>query len=108
MTSKQYEPYKQMSKKDKLPLKYACFQPEVRQHISQVLDGIGNCNEIREHIDDLYKLIEHQMLQQMRQEKQMIAIKHMEAWKRYDKDLREYDPETRSYKKDKPGDAYKE
>ena len=48
------------------------------------------------------------MLQQLRQESQITAIKHMEAWKRYDKDLREYDPETRSYKKDKPGDAYKE
>ena len=102
------EQYKQMSKKDKLPLKYACFQPEVKQRISQVLDGMGNCHEIRGHIDDLYKLIEHQMLQQMRQEKQMIAVKHIEAWKRYDKDMREYDPETRSYKKNKPGDAYKE
>ena len=38
----------------------------------------------------------------------MTAIKHLEAWKRYDKDLREYDPKTRGYKKDKPGDAYKE
>tara|TARA_E500000178_G_scaffold338663_1_gene379225 strand:- start:6 stop:296 length:291 start_codon:yes stop_codon:yes gene_type:complete len=93
------EQYKQYSKKDKLPLKYASVQPEVKQRISQVLDGMGNCQEIREHIDDLYKLIEHQMLQQMKQEKQMIAIKHMEAWKRYDKDMREYDPETRSYKK---------
>ena len=93
------EEYKQMSKQDKLPLKYACFQPEVRQHISQVLDGIGNCNEIREHIDDLYKLIEHQMFRQMKQEKEMTSIKHMEAWKRYDKDMHEYDPETRSYKK---------
>ena len=92
----------------KLPLKYACFQPEVKQRISQVLDGMGDCHEIRGHIDDLYKLIEHQMLQQMRQEKQMIAVKHIEAWKRYDKDMREYDPETRSYKKNKPGDAYKE
>ena len=93
------EQYKQYSKKDKLPLKYASVQPEVKQRISQVLDGMGNCQEIRGHIDDLYKLIEHQMLQQMKQEKQMIAIKHMEAWKRYDKDMREYDPETRSYKK---------
>ena len=93
------EQYKQYSKKDKLPLKYASVQPEVKQRISQVLDGMGNCQEIREHIDDLYKLIEHQMLQQIRQEKQIIAVKHMEAWKRYDKDMREYDPETRSYKK---------
>lgn len=102
------EEYKQMSKKDKLPLKYACFQTEVRQHISEVLDGMGNCHEIRGHIDDLYKLIEHQMLMQLKQESQMTAIKHTETWKRYDKDMPEYDPETRSYKKNKPGDAYKE
>ena len=99
--------YKQMSKKDKLPLKYACIQPDIKQHISQVLDGVGN-QELRGHINDLYDLIDWQMKQQLRQEAQMIAIKHMEAWKMYDKDIKEYDPETRSYKKDKPGDAYKE
>ena len=95
MTSKQY---KQMSKKDKLPLRYACFQPEVRQRISNVLDGVGN-QEIRGHINDLYDLIEWQMKQQLRQEAQMIAVKHMEAWKMYDKDISEYNPETTSYKK---------
>ena len=78
------EQYKQYSKKDKLPLKYAPVQPEVKQYISQVLDGMGNCQEIRVHIDDLYKLIEYQMLKQIRQEKQIIAVKHMEAWERYD------------------------
>ena len=98
MTSKQSEEYKQMSKKDKMPLKYACFQPEVRQRISQVLDGVGN-QEIRGHVNDLYDLIDWQMKQQLKQEKQIIAVKHMEAWKRYDKDIQEYDAETRSYKK---------
>jgi len=102
------EEYKQMSKKDKIPLKYACYQPEVRQRISEVLDGMSNCHEVRGHIDDLYKLIEYQMIHQLKQESQMIAVKHMEAWKRYNKDIPEYDPETRSYKKNKPGDAYKE
>jgi hypothetical protein len=98
MTSKQSEEYKQMSKKDKMPLKYACFQPEVRQRISQVLDGVGN-QEIRGHVNDLYDLIDWQMKQQLKQEKQIIAVKHMEAWKRYDKDIQEYDADTRSYKK---------
>jgi|TARA_B110000503_G_C6922216_1_gene319178 hypothetical protein len=93
------EEYKQMSKKDKLPLKYACVQADIKQHISQVLDGIGNSHEIRGHIDDLYKLIEHQMLMQLKQESQMTAIKHLETWKRYDKSLDSYDPESRSYKK---------
>tara|TARA_R110002073_G_scaffold280749_1_gene444957 strand:+ start:104 stop:385 length:282 start_codon:yes stop_codon:yes gene_type:complete len=91
--------YKQHSKKDRLPLKYASVQPEVRQHISQILDTMSNSQEIRGHIDDLYNLIDHQMLMQLKQESQMTAIKHLEAWKRYDKDMPEYDPETRSYKK---------
>ena len=78
------EQYKQYSKKDKLSLKYSPVQQEVKQHISQVLDGMGSCQEVREHIDDLYKLIEHQMLKQIKQEKDIIAVKHMEAWERYD------------------------
>tara|TARA_B100002019_G_scaffold207167_1_gene179908 strand:- start:4266 stop:4577 length:312 start_codon:yes stop_codon:yes gene_type:complete len=90
------EEYKQMSKKDKLPLKYACFQPDVRQHISQVLDGVGN-QELRGHINDLYDLIEWQMKQQLKQEAQMIAVKHLEAWKMYDRPLEEYDPKERRF-----------
>ena len=95
MTSKQPEPYKQMSKKDKLPLKYACVQPEIKEAIA----GMSMPMLVKDHINDLYELINHQMLQQMRQERQLVAVKHMEAWKRYDKDMQEYDPETRSYKK---------
>jgi len=87
--------YKQMSKKDKLPLKYACVQPEVKESIASMSMPML----VKDHINDLYELINHQMLQQMRQEAQMIAVKHMEAWKRYDKTLDEYDPATRSYKK---------
>ena len=95
MTSKQPDEYKQMSKKDKLPLKYACVQPEVKESIASMSMPML----VKDHINDLYELINHQMLQQMRQEAQMIAVKHMEAWKRYDKTLDQYDPETRSYKK---------
>lgn len=39
------------------------------------------------------------MLMQLKQESQMTAIKHLETWKRYDKSLDSYDPESRSYKK---------
>lgn len=79
------EEYKQMSKKDNLPLKYACFQPEVRKRISQLLDLRDNVEEIRGHINDLYDLIDYQMKKQIRQEIQMVAVKHLEAWKIYDK-----------------------
>ncbi len=84
-----------MSKKDKLPLKYACVQPEIKEAIA----GMSMPMLVKDHINDLYTLIDHQMKQQLRQEQQMTAVKHMEAWKRYDKNISEYDPETRSYKK---------
>jgi hypothetical protein len=100
------EKYKQMSKKDKLPLKYACVQPDIKKYIATFEKDVPDV--LWQHIEDLYELINHQMKQQLHQEQQMIAIKHLEAWKRYDKDIKEYDPETRSYKKNKPGDAYKE
>ena len=41
---------------------------------------------------------DHQMKQQLHQEAQMIAVKHLEAWKMYDINISEYNPETRSYK----------
>ena len=97
MKSKQPEEYKQMSKDEKLPLKYACVQPDIKKYMSTFEKEVPSV--LWQHINDLYKLIEHQMLMQLKQESQMIAVKHMEAWKRYNKDIPEYDPETRSYKK---------
>ena len=79
------EEYKQLSKKDKIPLKYAAVQPDVRQHISQVLDGLGNA-EIRGHVNDLYDLIEWQQERITKQELQIVAIKHLEMWKQYEVD----------------------
>tara|TARA_B100001564_G_scaffold72705_1_gene57782 strand:+ start:928 stop:1230 length:303 start_codon:yes stop_codon:yes gene_type:complete len=98
--------YKQMSKDEKIPLKYACVQPDIKKYMATFEKEVPPI--LWQHITDLYKLIDHQMKQQLKQESQITAVKHMEAWKRYDKDVKEYDPETRSYKKDKPGDAYKE
>mgnify|MGYP007061962925 CR=1 FL=1 len=79
------EEYKQLSKKDKIPLKYAAVQPDVRQHISKILDGLGNA-EIRGHINDLYDLIEWQRERTTKQELQIVAIKHLETWKQYEVD----------------------
>lgn len=95
-----------MSKKDKLSLKYACVQPDVKKYMATFEKEVPKI--LWNHIEDLYVLINYQMKQQLRQEQQITAIKHLEAFKRYDKDIQEYDPETRSYKKNKPGDAYKE
>ena len=95
-----------MSKDEKIPLKYACVQPDIKKYMATFEIEVPPI--LWQHITDLYKLIDHQMKQKLKQESQTTAVKHMEAWKRYDKDVKEYDPETRSYKKDKPGDAYKE
>ena len=83
-----------MSKKDKIPLKYACVQPEIKEAIASMSMPML----VKDHNNDLYELIDHQMLQQMRQEKQIIAVKHMEAWQRYDRPIEDYDFEKRAYK----------
>ena len=71
--------YKQYNKKDKLPLKYACFQPEVRDAIAKMSMPLL----VKDHIDDLYDLITYQMKRQMQQEQQIVSLKHLEAWKKY-------------------------
>ena len=88
--------YTQMSKKDKLPLKYACVQPDVKKYMATFEKEVPKI--LWNHIEDLYVLINHQMKQQLHQESQIIAIKHLEAFKRYDRPLDDYDPDTRKYK----------
>jgi hypothetical protein len=56
---------------------------------------------ILEYIIELYKLIEYQRQRLSEQEKQIIALKHTEAWKHYDKPIDTYDSFKRQYV-DKP------
>ena len=56
---------------------------------------------VLDYIIELYKLIEYQRQRLSEQEKQIIALKHSEAWKHYDKSPDNYDPSTRRYV-DKP------
>jgi hypothetical protein len=56
---------------------------------------------VLDYIIELYKLIEYQRQRLSEQEKQIIALKHTEAWKHYDKPMENYDPATRKYL-DKP------
>lgn len=56
---------------------------------------------VLDYIIELYKLIEYQRQRLSDQEKQIIALKHTEAWKHYDKSPDNYDPSTRRYV-DKP------
>jgi hypothetical protein len=56
---------------------------------------------VLDYIIELYKLIEYQRQRLSEQEKQIISLKHTEAWKHYDKSVEYYDPVTRKYL-DKP------
>lgn len=56
---------------------------------------------VLDYIIQLYKLIEYQRQRLNEQEKQIIALKHTEAWKHYDKPIENYDPSSRKYL-DKP------
>ena len=56
---------------------------------------------VLDYIIELYKLIEYQRERLSEQEKQIIALKHTEAWKHYDKPIDNYNPSTRKYL-DKP------
>jgi len=52
---------------------------------------------VLDYIIELYKLIEYQKQRMFQQEKQIIALKHREAWKHYDKPIEKYNPKTRKY-----------
>lgn len=52
---------------------------------------------ILDYIIELYRLIEYQKDRIVNQEKQIISLKHIEAWKRYDKPIDQYNPKTRKY-----------
>ena len=56
---------------------------------------------VLDYIIELYKLIEYQRERLSEQEKQIIALKHTEAWKHYDKPTDTYDSFKRQYV-DKP------
>jgi hypothetical protein len=52
---------------------------------------------VLDYIKDLYKLIDYQSKVIWEQRKEIIAVKHKEAWKRYDKPEEDYDPSTRKF-----------
>lgn len=52
---------------------------------------------ILDYIIELYRLIEYQKDRIVNQEKQIISLKHIDAWKRYDKSIDQYNPQTRKY-----------
>lgn len=81
------------SSKNNIPLKYECVNPiKVNDIITKYKD-----QPILDYIKDLYSLIEYQRKLITKQEKEIIAIKHVEAWKHYDRPIEEYDITNRKY-----------
>lgn len=74
-------------------LKYDPVKPSKVNEILSEYKG----EPILDYIIELYRLIEYQRERINQQEKQIIALKHKEAWQHYDKPLEDYDPTTRKY-----------
>jgi hypothetical protein len=87
------EIYTPLTKADKHPLRYSCFQADVRDRIG----SIDKHPEVCQHINDLYDLIAYQMEQIFRKEHELTANRHKEAWKRYDKPIENYDSVKRKF-----------
>lgn len=87
------EIYTPLTKADKHPLRYSCFQAGVRDRIQ----SIDKHPEVCQHINDLYDLIAYQMEQIFRKEHELTANRHKEAWKRYDKPIEDYDSVRRKF-----------
>jgi hypothetical protein len=73
--------YKQLNQKEQNVIIYQCFQPQVREYIAT----LNTNNEIKTHIEDLYRLITYQMQRICKQESEIVSIKHKNAWKHYDR-----------------------
>jgi len=63
------------------PLKYNCFYPETRTRMLTKCDD----TEIKQHLQELYNLIEYQMIMINDQRREIVAFKHKEGWKYYEK-----------------------
>lgn len=72
------------------------YEPMNPSKVNEILTEYKG-QPVLDYIIDLYKLIEYQRDRINQQEKQIIAFKHMEAWKHYDKPMESYDPKTRKY-----------
>ena len=72
------------------------YDPVSSSKINQILSEYKG-QHILDYIIELYRLIEYQRQLINQQEKTLIALKHTEAWKHYDKPDFSYNPKTRQY-----------
>ena len=81
--------------KHQIPLKYAC--------LDKFIEIVKDCKDdnIARYLIELRDLITYQMEIIREQRMEIIASKHSEAWKHYDKPIENYDPTIRKYV-DKP------
>ena len=82
-----------MTRKNNLPLKY---DPVSYSKVNEILTKYKN-DPVIDYINDLYGLINYQRQLIADQEKKLIALKHTEAWKHYEKDIEKYNYKTRKY-----------
>jgi len=87
------ETYEQLTKENTNPLRYECFQPEIRHYISTIEKHADVCK----HINDLYELIAYQMKQITIKEAFIISQKHKEAWKHYEQNYKDWDSKNRRF-----------
>ena len=73
--------------------KYTAIDPS---KINEILSRYKG-QEVLDYIIELYRIIDYQKDLINQQEKKMIAFKHNEAWKHYDKSIENYNPKTRKY-----------
>ena len=81
-----------MSKETK-PLKYLSILPEKKKQIANIYKDY----QVTEHIEELYDLIDHQMKIISEQRRQIVADKHIDAWKHYYKSLDEYNQSEKRF-----------
>lgn len=77
------------------------YEPMNESRVNEILT-IYKGQPVLDYIIELYRLIEYQRQLINQQEKQLIALKHHEAWKHYDKLDDTYDAKTRQYSNRSP------
>ena len=70
------------------------YEPMDQSKISYILEVYKN-EQVLEYIKQLWKLIDYQKQEILKQRKEIIAIKHKVAWKHYDKEVDYADPKNR-------------
>jgi hypothetical protein len=70
------------------------YEPMNSSKISDILTRYKN-EPVLDYIKDLWKLIDYQKQEILKQRKEIISVKHKIAWKHYDKEIDYADPVNR-------------